>query len=289
MLPEQVVVHPLVLLSIVDHYKRVAPSPGKRVVGVLLGYWSGSLVHVSNSYALPFEENEADATVWFLDHNYHENMAELYKKINAKERPVGWYHTGPKLRSSDLKINALFKKFSANPVLVVVDPEPAGAEHGLPFNAYVAVDEIREDGIATSQTFTHISSGIEAEEAEEIGVEHLLRDVKELAVGNVGQQVTAKIKSLQALERQLGVLEAYVEKILARQLPYNHAINHALQDMLNLLPDIQTPAAQRALTVSTNDQLMMVFVGTLMRALLVLHSLVDNKLEALVPALPIKQ
>ena len=37
--PELVVVHPLVLLSVVDHYKRVvAKSKNKRVAGVLLGF-----------------------------------------------------------------------------------------------------------------------------------------------------------------------------------------------------------------------------------------------------------
>lgn len=36
--PDVVVVHPLVLLSVVDHYKRVvAKSKNKRVAGILLG------------------------------------------------------------------------------------------------------------------------------------------------------------------------------------------------------------------------------------------------------------
>ena len=35
--PERVVLHPLVLLSVVDHYNRVARDTRKRVVGVLLG------------------------------------------------------------------------------------------------------------------------------------------------------------------------------------------------------------------------------------------------------------
>lgn len=49
--PEQVIVHPLVLLSVVDHYKRMGLPPGKRVVGVLLGQWNGHVVNVSNCYA----------------------------------------------------------------------------------------------------------------------------------------------------------------------------------------------------------------------------------------------
>ena len=48
---EKVVVHPLVLLSIVDNYNRVAKESRKRVVGVLLGSSFKGTVDVSNSYA----------------------------------------------------------------------------------------------------------------------------------------------------------------------------------------------------------------------------------------------
>jgi 26S proteasome regulatory subunit N8 len=52
-IPDVVVVHPLVLLSIVDHYNRVAKGTKNRVVGILLGeVWKGR-VEVTNSYAGP--------------------------------------------------------------------------------------------------------------------------------------------------------------------------------------------------------------------------------------------
>ena len=49
----KVVVHPLVLLSVVDHYTRMHKiGSKKRVVGVLLGSWrSKGVLDVSNSYA----------------------------------------------------------------------------------------------------------------------------------------------------------------------------------------------------------------------------------------------
>ena len=49
---ESVVVHPIVLLSVVDHFVRVAKDiPNRRVIGVLLGTVSKGVVDVSNSYA----------------------------------------------------------------------------------------------------------------------------------------------------------------------------------------------------------------------------------------------
>lgn len=82
--PDKVVLHPLVLLSVVDHYNRVAKDTKKRVVGVLLGDTYKGQVDVTNSFAVPFEEDDQDPTIWFLDHSYLENMAHMFKKINGE-------------------------------------------------------------------------------------------------------------------------------------------------------------------------------------------------------------
>lgn len=81
------VVHPLVLLSIQDHYHRVAKnSRNKRVVGILLGQDLGAArggYNISNSFAVPFEEDDKDPRTWFLDHNYIEAMNDMFKKVNG--------------------------------------------------------------------------------------------------------------------------------------------------------------------------------------------------------------
>lgn len=52
----KVVIHPLVLLSVVDHFTRMSKIGNqKRVVGVLLGCWkSKGILDVSNSFAGKF-------------------------------------------------------------------------------------------------------------------------------------------------------------------------------------------------------------------------------------------
>lgn len=49
----KVIIHPLVLLSVVDHYTRMSKIGNqKRVVGVLLGCWKQKgVMDVSNSFA----------------------------------------------------------------------------------------------------------------------------------------------------------------------------------------------------------------------------------------------
>jgi 26S proteasome regulatory subunit N8 len=48
---ELAVVHPLVLLSVVDHYHRVAKDTRKRVLGILLGEVSKGRIDITNSFA----------------------------------------------------------------------------------------------------------------------------------------------------------------------------------------------------------------------------------------------
>lgn len=289
-LPDQsVTVAPLVLLSVVDHYNRIAKDTKKRVVGVLLGDNSGSSIRVANSFAVPFEEDSKDASVWFLDHNYIEGMSDMFRKVNAKEKLIGWYHSGPKLRASDLQINELFKKYTANPLLLIVDVEPKTV--GLPTDAYIAVEEIKDDGTTADKTFFHVPSLIEAEEAEEIGVEHLLRDIRDAAAGSLSTRITNQLQSLKGLHSRLNDISNYLLKMLNGELPVNHVILGRLQDVFNLLPNLATPSIasstdnneaselSNAFTTKTNDELMIVYISSLVRAIIAFHNLIENKIE----------
>ncbi|KAI9880478.1 MAG: proteasome regulatory particle subunit [Pleopsidium flavum] len=287
-------VAPLVLLSAADHYGRSAKGTRKRVVGVLLGQNDGKNVRVSNSFAVPFEEDDKDPSVWFLDHNYVESMNDMFKKVNAREKLIGWYHSGPKLRASDLEINELFKRYTPNPLLVIIDVQPK--EVGVPTDAYFAVEEIKDDGTTTTKTFVHTPSIIEAEEAEEIGVEHLLRDIRDVAVGTLSTRITSQLQSLQGLHLRLRDIGQYLQKVIDGELPVNHAILGNLQDVFNLLPNLSTPkpTAQinasenpqtenseltRAMSVKTNDQLMTIYLSSLIRAITAFHDLIENKIQ----------
>ncbi|KAK8235250.1 26S proteasome regulatory subunit rpn-8 [Phyllosticta capitalensis] len=281
-------VAPLVLLSAADHYGRTAKGTKKRVVGVLLGQNDGKNVRVSNSFAVPFEEDEKDPSVWFLDHSYVEAMNDMFKKVNAREKLIGWYHSGPKLRASDLEINELFKRYTPNPLLVIVDVQPK--EVGVPTDAYFAVEEIKDDGTTTTKTFVHTPSIIEAEEAEEIGVEHLLRDIRDVAVGTLSTRITSQLQSLQGLHLRLRDIGTYLQKVLDGDLPINHAILGNLQDVFNLLPNLSAPKPSsagpdadtdlaRAMSIKTNDQLMTIYLSSLIRAITAFHDLIENKIQ----------
>lgn len=155
-------------------------------------------------------------------------------------------------------------------------------------------DHPAQDGTTTSKTFLHTPSIIEAEEAEEIGVEHLLRDIRDVAVGTLSTRITSQLQSLQGLHLRLRDIGIYLQKVLDKELPVNHSILGNLQDVFNLLPNLGTapvtngaPAPgldnhgelARAMSIKTNDQLMSIYLSSLIRAITAFHDLIENKIQ----------
>eukprot|EP01130_Rhizamoeba_saxonica_P011211 TRINITY_DN4644_c0_g1_i1.p1 TRINITY_DN4644_c0_g1~~TRINITY_DN4644_c0_g1_i1.p1 ORF type:complete len:307 (-),score=76.89 TRINITY_DN4644_c0_g1_i1:78-998(-) len=275
--PSLVVVHPIVLLSVVDHFNRVASK--KRVVGVLLGTTSSDgRVEVLNSYAVPFEENAASG-VWFLDHNFHEEMWAMFKKVSANEKVIGWYSTGPKIQPIDLEIHELLKEYCPNPVYTIIDVEPK--EIGIPTKAYIAVEEVSEDSKQTQYRFQHINSIIGALEAEEVGVEHLLRDVKDSNISTLASEVENKILALRSLKLRLGEMAEYINNIQNGLLPVNHGIIYKMQEIFNHLPNLSDPKLAKSFLVETNDMMLVIYVASIIKSIAALHDLINNKLEYL--------
>eukprot|EP01035_Chromulina_nebulosa_P017793 gene17793-23401_t len=229
----EVIIHPLVLLSVADHYNRIAKKDtSKRVVGVLLGSRSGNVIDVTNSFAVPFEEDLNNPKVWFLDHNFLDTMYWMFKKVNTRENIVGYYSSGPKIKENDLKIAELFRQFcSHEPVFVVIDVR-SGIQ-GLPTTAYEAIDEVDTNGKEIKRVFKHISSSIGAEEAEEVGVEHLLRDINDPSTSSLAIQIKQKLDGLVSLAQRLEEVRDYLQNVI--NAIYISAMVRSITALHNLL------------------------------------------------------
>ncbi|KHN20523.1 Putative 26S proteasome non-ATPase regulatory subunit 7 [Glycine soja] len=149
---------------------------------------------------MPFEEDDKDPNIWFLDHNYHESMFSMFKRINGMSRNffpflehvVGWYSTGPKLRENDFDTHGLFNVYVPNPVLVIIDVEPK--ELGIPRKTYYVVEEVKE--------------------------------------------VSANLTTLKGLDARLKEIRGFFDLVIDGKLPLNHEILYHLQDVFNLLPNL---------------------------------------------------
>jgi 26S proteasome regulatory subunit N8 len=75
-----------------------------------------------------------------------------------------------------------------------------------------------QDGTPTSKTFEHVPSEIGAEEAEEVGVEHLLRDIKDTTVGTLAQRITGQLLGLRGLHSQVEQIKEYLDQVCRANL-----------------------------------------------------------------------
>lgn len=175
----------------------------------------------------------------------------------------------------DLNIDQLVRRYTPNPVMVIIDVKPK--QLGIPTEAYLAVEEIRE-GKQLAWTFKHVTSEISATESEEVGVEHLLRDVKDMTASTLASQVVQKLGSLKGLAARLQEIDAYLQNVLSGRLPVNHQIIYKLQDIFNLLPNLNVEALVKAFAVKTNDMMLAIYLSSIIRAIVALHNLVNNKL-----------
>jgi 26S proteasome regulatory subunit N8 len=72
-------------------------------------------------------------------------------------------------------------------------------------------------------------------------------------------------------------VQRYLVDVARGTAPVNHQVVYLLQDALNLLPDLADPALTTGFASTTNDALLVVYLSSLLRAVIALHALVDNK------------
>ena len=278
LIQQTVAVHPIVLLSVVDHYNRSALGTNRRVVGALLGEYIDDKVDVTNCYALPFEEDPKDKKVWFVDHIYSENMLEMFQKINHKEKIVGWYSSGPKIRPHDIEINEVFRKYCENPVFVIIDVKEDNESLGIPTESYTMREEVDKDG-QLIKTFFKLNTSIEASLPEEIGVEFMLRDINDTnREGNITKLANDKVMSFKALIKRLNEIKNYLEKIINKKIPTNPQIIYNIQEIFNYLPNFETESVIKAMSIQTNNNYLVLYLSWITKTIVALHKLINNKI-----------
>lgn len=175
-----------------------------------------------------------------------------------------------------MAINDLFTSYCENPVLVIV--QVGGEEGGIPTSAYVAVEDVKEAQSEQAQkSFSHLPSEIGAHESEEVGVEHLLRDVKGATPTDLASKVLEKVDSLRGLETRLREVANYLDKVLEGQLPANQEALAHLQNAFSVLPSLEARSLSSAFASRTNDNMLAMYLASLIRSIIALHDLINNK------------
>jgi len=106
----------------------------------------------------------------------------------------------------------------------------------------------------------------------------LLRDIKDVSVGTLSTRISNQLDSLKGLGLHLKEIRDYLGKVASGELPVNHEIVTHLQDIFNLLPNLNIPETVKSFAVMTNDEMLGLYLSSLVRSVIALHGLIDNKI-----------
>ena len=151
----------------------------------------------------------------------------------------------------------------------------------MPTTSYKVVEEVstKEGQLEVKLTFAHVPSQMGAMEAEEVGVEHLLRDINDPTVSTVASLIKGKIAGLSTLTEKLVQCKDYLEACVRGDQKVNPEIVANLQTILNLLPNLNTEEMVRSMLIKTNDMHMAIYLSALIRSVIALHDLINNRIR----------
>lgn len=276
--PIGVKMHPIALLSVVDHFERtVGNKQKKRAVGVLLGENNKGVYEVTNSFAVPFDEDPNQSGIFFIDHNYFESMYLMFKKINIKEKILGWYVTGTTFKEHDIHLNEIWAQYTNFPVLIVVEVKQK-REFELPTKAFYSVRTINNKGLVV-RGFKSIPCQVSAYEAEEVGVEHLVREIKDLNMDTLQVKLNNKVMSLLAIEKKISVINKYLEEVISGVRKSDPQILLTLHEVMSRLPKVMSEEFKKVLSENINDNYLTLYTSSLVKGVIGIHNLLNNRIK----------
>ena len=171
-------VHPLVLLSVLDHHTR-RQEPNGRVIGTLLGRREGNHhVTITNCFAVPHAERGDEVAI---GKDFNRQMLALNASAavggrgSQQEVVVGWYGTSMREEENESNSNSnanyatisdtssLIHDFYAgecdDPIHLVVDTSMSAARAGVPIRAYRCVP-LTVQGTSLANVFHEVRCSI---------------------------------------------------------------------------------------------------------------------------------
>ena len=265
-------------------------------------------------------------------------MFHMFRKVNAKERIVGFYSTGPQIRSNDLRIYDIVERYTSGrnsssssgggggntvksatvlpaypAIFSIIDVRPDRSD--LPVTSYTVTEQIntlsatvttanhKRQQRTIERIFVHVPTTLGAVEAEEVGVEHLLRDVHDPTISTIASLIQEKVVGLQTLHSKLVVCQQYIQSCISNSssstttnadgtttssnntktiAQINPKILSNLQTIVSLLPNTMAITDQlhhRSMMQQTNDMYMSMYIAALIRTVMAIHDLISNQIK----------
>ncbi|RKP07802.1 COP9 signalosome subunit 6 [Thamnocephalis sphaerospora] len=271
----QVLLHPLALLNMSDHYTRTSiqfPSENRFVLGALYGTQSGREVSIHTTFELLCVANKR------IDGEYFLTKTEQMKQVFSDYDVLGWYLVSSNdLNEVDLSLHEQMQIFNENPLYLRLDPRALSVVTGtLPATIY-DTETVPSDGKMVTR-FATIPYTLETADAERIAVDHAAK------LGVLGEhvpgekdsalftQITNQRGAVKMLRDRVYLLRQYVSAVKQGKLPPNAELLREIAGVLHRLPVIeQDDEWSQHYSQEQEDATLTAHLSTLTKAISNLH------------------
>jgi translation initiation factor 3 subunit F len=272
--------HPVVVLSILDHYKR-RNQDQTRVVGTLLGERQGRTVFIKNCFPVPHIEGDDQVAV---DMDYHKNMLNLHQRVQPNEVVVGWYSTGAEVSYVSSLIHDVFKSEAEktkgeDPVHLTVDTGLTNSALGV--TAYQG-KTLKVGSKSVLSKFEPVRLDLHAYEAEKIAVDALINGAPDDQALDAPATMLNDVENLDlSMNKLLDMLEAvssYTNRVNSGEIKGDPDLGRAISNALAAVPHIDPSTFEKMFNQNIQDLLMIVYLSNLTRTQLALADKINGLL-----------
>nr|CAG4637888.1 EOG090X08T4 [Chydorus sphaericus] len=269
-----VLLHPLVVMNISEHWTRVRAQEGKaqQVIGALIGKQKGRSLEIMNSFELVFTHVEGNI---IIDRDYYNTKEEQFKQVFSEMDFLGWYTTGDAPNESDILVHKQICEINESPVILKLNPFTRN-NADLPVTMYESVIDL-VNGKAT-MLFVELSYTLATEEAERIGVDHVARMASSESSENsqVAEQLQAQHNAVKMLANRVKLILEYIRAMERGEVPKSHDVLREAKSLTHRLPVLNSEIFQEEYYTQYNDVLLQTYLASLTKACHDLHQFVTK-------------
>eukprot|EP00581_Thalassiosira_minuscula_P012701 CAMPEP_0183712202 /NCGR_PEP_ID=MMETSP0737-20130205/7395_1 /TAXON_ID=385413 /ORGANISM="Thalassiosira miniscula, Strain CCMP1093" /LENGTH=339 /DNA_ID=CAMNT_0025940781 /DNA_START=59 /DNA_END=1078 /DNA_ORIENTATION=- len=280
-----VAVHPLVLLSVLDHHTRRQEGAG-RVIGTLLGKRDGGRVEVTNAFAVPHAERGDEVAI---GKDFNRQMLALHLRANPRETVVGWYATA--LPSDDghgeskciADTSSLIHEFYAgecddDPIHLVVDTSLTS--DSIAVRAYKS-SPVTVKGEPLANVFHEIRLAVKSSESERICIDRMIGASSDPSSDHLLSKDESAVSLRISMEKLLEMLEtcsAYVDKVVDGTINPDDEVGRDISETLSSVPRIRPEVFDRMFDDSLQDLLMVTYLSNITKTQLTIAEKLNETL-----------
>merc|ERR1719171_1646517 len=267
-------VHPVAILTILDSYVR-RPEGAKRTIGTLLGYITGSVLDITDAYAVIHKDTDDQGVL--METDYHKHVFQLRQKVSPREVVVGWFSTGDEITGTSAVIHSFYcsKESHFQPSIVLPSPihllvDTSLQKQSLAIKAFLNVRTVIADSLLQ---FHEIPLEVQTSAAEKAGISLLMqarrteRDKTPVTASKGGAASIGQMDGFEGGLRELLELfkkfQGYVRDVQSGKVEGDVAVGRSITRTLCVEPVIDLDAVENLCMNSLQDTLMVVYLSNL--------------------------